>query len=408
MAIPSPTPRHRRQSSSTPVGPIGAALAVLAACGLVFGCPAQPVGGGGGGGGPAGHTAPFSTGLGQAYVQAASVHEALVQGNYDGARKLLDPLMRQLAATRARARVDEQRQILRIEDRGLQLAGMIDQKAVGATKASQELMEAVVAHQTAALKPRTAPGPQAAVKAPGVAKAKVAAAKKVTAAKKPVVAGKATPLTARRAASVRSAAAWPVKPQPARKGGKAPDPNLARVGLARAVVGAIHAEQALLHGRMDVALGHVKGLRGALRQAQTKGTPWQKKALTRLDKQANQLQFQLTHHNASAFGAASQLVDASLKVQQSFKLASAKPGGGGGTPRAGAKPAAKPVGKPKAGKPKPGKPSKAKPGKPSKAKPKPKPQAKPGPKPTPFMQDVPNRPVDPTMDEDHPGALPKP
>jgi translation initiation factor IF-2 len=93
-------------------------------------------------------------------------------------------------------------------------------------------------------------------------------------------------------------------------------------------------------------------------------------------------------------------VDASLKVQQSFKQASAKSGGGGGVPHAG-KPAAKPTKPTKAAKPKPGKPKPAK-----GAKPKPKPTAKPGPKPTPFMQGVPNKPIDPTMDEDHPGALP--
>ena len=125
------------------------------------------------------------------------------------------------------------------------------------------------------------------------------------------------------------------------------------------------------------------------------------RALVRLDKQANQLQFQLAHHNAAAFASASQLVDASLKVQQSFKLAG-KPGGGGGNKPAAKKPA-KPGAKPKGSKPKPG-------GKPKATKPKPKPKAtpRPGPKPTPFMQGVPNKPIDPTMDEDHPGALPSP
>ena len=61
---------------------------------------------------------------------------------------------------------------------------------------------------------------------------------------------------------------------------------------------------------------------------------------------------------------------------------------------------AKPGSKPKA-KPKPG-------AKPKATKPKPKATPRPGPKPTPFMQGVPNKPVDPTMDEDHPGALPPP
>jgi hypothetical protein len=255
-----------------------------------------------------------------------------------------------------------------------------------ATKAAAKPAATANKAVTKARKPTTT-----AKKPPNAAKKHTNTAKKpVTTAKKPTrPASTAGKPTTRQAAAIKPS--WPVKPQGGKKG---PDPNLAKVGLAKAVVGAIHAEQALLKGRMDLALGHVKSLRGALKQAQAKGTPWQKQALVRLDKQANQLQFQLTHHNPAAFGSASKLVDASLKVQQSFKLAG-KPGGGGGTQKP-----AKPGSKPKA-KPKPG-------AKPKATKPKPKATPRPGPKPTPFMQGVPNKPVDPTMDEDHPGALPSP
>jgi hypothetical protein len=206
-------------------------------------------------------------------------------------------------------------------------------------------------------------------------KPKVAAKPKT----KPKVAARPKTKTA-----ARIAAAWPIRPQPARKGG--PDPNLARVGLAKAVVGAIHAEQALLRGRMDAALRHVKALRVSLKQARSKGTPWQRRALSRLDTQANQLQYQLARRNPAAFANASKLVDASIKVQQSFKQASkgthvvSKPGGGGG----------KPIKKPKP--------------KPTKPKPKPVVKRRPAPPPVPELPPV---PADPTMDEDHPGVLPR-
>jgi hypothetical protein len=393
---------HRlRPKISTPVGRLGAAFAVVLAFACLLGCPQKPAGGGGGGA-PATHIDAFSHGVGDAYIGAASVHEALVSGNFEGARKLLDGVMHDLQAARGRARTDEQRQILRLEDRGLQLAGIIDQHSPAALAASQAFMDAVVKSQLRVMSALDTRHPS-----PLTASRIASATPRMFAALRP-------------RALTRVAASWPVRPSPVRRGGHAAatDPGLTRVRLAAAVVRAIHAEQALLGGRMSIALGQVKSLRVALKQAHAKGTPWQRRALTRLDKQANQLQLELAHGNPAAFAHASGLVDASLQVQQNFKHAgggpphgvevTAKPGGGGGKPHA--KPGAKkhPAGKGKP--PKSGHPAKphAKPHAKPNSKPHATPTARPRPIATPYVLDIPPPPADPTLDEDHPGALPSP